>query len=91
MASLVGERAGGHGRGCVMSGGHVTLLGAEDVARAASRMGSAADDMLRAASSIDSSVDRLCRSLDEAAQRMQDAAERIERAMAVGTSNGATL
>lgn len=67
--------------------GAITLLGAEEVTRASSRMGSAADDMQRAAASFDTTADRLIRALNDAALLMVDAAERIERAMAQGSAS----
>lgn len=44
---------------------YVTLLGAEEVSRAASRMQSAADDMRAAASNLDSILERQQRFMDD--------------------------
>lgn len=59
--------------------GHMTLLGAEEVSRAASRMHDAAEQMQRAAMNIDGSVDRLVRALE-------DHAARVEAAVAKGAA-----
>jgi hypothetical protein len=75
--------AGGQGRG--MSG-HVTLLGAEEVSRAGSRISGAAEEMQRAASAFDEATHRMARAFEDAASRMEAAAERIERAMAQATN-----
>ena len=51
--------------------GYVTLLGAEQVASAASTMVRAADDMQRAASQFDQVTERLVRALEEHASRIE--------------------
>lgn len=61
---------------------HITLMGAEEVSRAASRISGAADEMLRAASLIDESVHRMVLAFEGAASRMESVAERIEHALA---------
>ena len=43
---------------------YITLLGAEDVSRAASRMESAAEQMQRAASAFDHTAERLIRAFE---------------------------
>lgn len=43
---------------------YITLLGAEDVSRAASRMESAAEQMQRAATAFDNTADRLIRAFE---------------------------
>lgn len=52
---------------------HITLLGAEDVLRAARNMQSAAEDMQRVAASIEDSVQRFARILAEHAERIEAA------------------
>lgn len=52
---------------------YVTLLGAEDVQRAASQMQSAAQDMQRAASQIDHTFMHFLRRIDELVGRLLDA------------------
>lgn len=49
---------------------YVTLVGAEDVARAASRMQSAADQMSSAASTISSALEQHQRFMDDWLQRL---------------------
>lgn len=53
---------------------YITLLGSEDVVRAASRMSSAADDMLRAANLISESQDQFLRRYEELVVRQEVAA-----------------
>ena len=55
---------------------YMTLMGSEDVARAGSRMSSAADDMCRAASNFDCSVESLKRFLDDFLIKLQDIMEK---------------
>lgn len=50
---------------------YITLLGAEDVARAGRQMASAADDMQRAASSISESLDMSLRRFEELVERLE--------------------
>ncbi len=57
---------------------HITLLGAEEVARAGSTMQSAAESMQRAAASFQESVDRHIRAMEDFAIRMADAAEKAK-------------
>lgn len=59
---------------------YVTLLGAEQVQSAASRMQNAADDMRAVATSFDNSVDRLVRVLDDHAARIEAAMEKTHGA-----------
>lgn len=59
---------------------YVTLLGAEDVARAGNRMSEAADTFGRAASSFADSAERLISTFQEFTLRMEAAADRIEQA-----------
>jgi hypothetical protein len=54
---------------------YITLLGAEDVTRAASSMRSSAEDMLRAASIISESNQRLITELTELTTRCEVAIE----------------
>jgi hypothetical protein len=54
---------------------YVTLMGAEDVSRAAGRMQSAADDMKRAAGEIDAAMERHRRWADDWLDRLQIALE----------------
>lgn len=57
---------------------YITLLGAEQVQRAASQMDGAASEMTRAANTFDCAVDRLIRAMQEHADRME-ALNRAER------------
>ena len=50
---------------------YITLVGAEEVSRAATRMSSAADDMLRAASIYSEAVDRLNRQVEDQIMRLE--------------------
>lgn len=50
---------------------YVTLLGAEDIARASATMSQAAEAMQRAASQFDFTAERLIRYLDEFASRLE--------------------
>lgn len=59
-----------------MSDRYMTLMGAEQVQSAASRMSSAADEMQRAASTIDGALDRHQRFLEDWLQRFEAAMER---------------
>lgn len=52
---------------------YITLLGSEDVARAARQMDEAADTMRRAANTIDEAISRLALLLDEHANRIEAA------------------
>lgn len=52
---------------------YVTLLGADDVSRAAGRMQSAAEEMQRAASNMDAVLERHQRFLDDWLQRFEAA------------------
>lgn len=56
-----------------MSDRYVTLMGAEQVQSAASRMSSAADQMQRAASSFDDTMARHQRFMDDWLQRFEAA------------------
>ena len=49
---------------------YVTLLGAEDVSRAAGRMQSAAEEMSRAASNFQSAMEQHQRFMDDLLQRL---------------------
>ncbi len=49
----------------------IHLVGAEEVARAGSRMASAAEDMLRAANMISEANDRFLRQFEELINRME--------------------
>ena len=55
---------------------HITLLGAEQVQSAGSRMASAADDMRIAANTFGDHIDRMVRALDEHAVRIEAAVQR---------------
>lgn len=55
---------------------YITLMGAEDVARAASVMRSAGEDMCRAAGSIEGSVNSLKGYLDDFMIKLQDIMEK---------------
>ena len=55
----------------------VHLLGVEDVQRAARTMSSAAGDMLRAAQQIDDALHRHTQAMEEFAQRIESAVERL--------------
>lgn len=52
---------------------YITLMGAEEVSRAASRMQSAAETMSQAASSIDHSNEMFLRRFDEIVSRLEEA------------------
>ena len=53
---------------------YITLLGAEQVQSASTRMGTAADDMRAAANTFGDHVDRLIRAMEEHACRIENAA-----------------
>lgn len=53
---------------------YVTLVGAEEVARAGHNMRAAADEMQRAANQINETIERFTRALDEHAARIEAAA-----------------
>ncbi len=57
---------------------YVTLLGAEDVARAGHNMSSAAEKMNQAASSIETSVFRLEQAIERLEIRLVDSLEKME-------------
>jgi Sec-independent protein translocase protein TatA len=61
------------------------LIGAEQVERAGHSMASAAEAMQRAASSMESTAERLIRAMDEAAMRMERAAEQLAASLVQGT------
>lgn len=54
---------------------YITLMGAEQVQSAASRMSSAASEMIRAASSIEDSFQRHQRFMDDWLQRLESVLE----------------
>lgn len=56
---------------------YVTLVGAEEVSRAAHTMSSAASTMSSAASSIDSSLDRHQRFMSEWLERFEEALTKV--------------
>lgn len=58
---------------------YITLVGAEEVTRAAGRMQSAADQMSQAASSIDHSLEMFLRRFEELVVRMEEANKKEER------------
>lgn len=60
---------------------YVTLLGAEDVRRAASNMQSAAEQISRAASNIEGSLERHHRFMDEWLQRFEEALEKFQQTL----------
>ena len=61
-----------------MSDRYITLLGSEDVARAASTMQSAGDDMRRSADTFQSAVELHNRSMEDFAIRLGDAAQGLD-------------
>lgn len=60
---------------------YVTLMGAEEVSRAASNMREAAAEMNRAASSFDHAADRQRMNMDDWLVRFEALIERMERAL----------
>lgn len=60
---------------------YVTLMGAEEVSRAASNMREAASAMSHAASSFDHAADRQRMNMDDWLVRFETLVERMERAL----------
>ncbi len=61
---------------------YITLMGAEEVSRAASGMREAASEMSRAASSFDNAADRQRMNMDDWLVRFEALVERMELALA---------
>lgn len=55
----------------------IHLIGVEDVSRAGHNIAGAAESMLRAAATFEAAADHLIRSMNDAVQRMEAAAEKM--------------